>query len=98
MSKERVEKKEEVTLLEKVERRLQELLAQVDQAFQTSLKTKEQFEELASLREEFPEDEISKLDDLLRERAQENVAAVEEYNKLSARYEQVLELYNILKD
>lgn len=97
MAENKTNKTEEVTLLEKVEKRLEELAVELEEAFKKGLKTKEQVEELIALRENLPEDEISKLDELLREKAQENVKAVEEYNKISARYEQVEELYNILK-
>lgn len=97
MAENKTNKTEEVTLLEKVEKRLEELAVELEEAFKKGMKTKEQVEELIALRENLPEDEISKLDELLREKAQENVKAVEEYNKISARYEQVEELYNILK-
>lgn len=97
MAENKTNKTEEVTLLEKVEKRLEELAVELEEAFKKGMRTKEQVEELIALRENLPEDEISKLDELLREKAQENVRAVEEYNKISARYEQVEELYNILK-
>lgn len=97
MAENKTNKTEEVTLLEKVEKRLEELAVELEEAFKKGMRTKEQVEELIALRENLPEDEISKLDELLREKAQENVKAVEEYNKISARYEQVEELYNILK-
>lgn len=97
MAENKTNKTEEVTLLEKVEKRLEELAVELEEAFKKGMRTKEQVEELIALRENFPEDEMSKLDELLREKVQENVRAVEEYNKISARYEQVEELYNILK-
>lgn len=86
--------------IELAQARLEQLNKKAQEYWDTSLKTKEQYEELkgimGSMQEAGISDGLESIQNKMQQRIKENTKAVEEFNKLKVRIEEVKELVEIL--